>query len=189
MKKLITFICLLFFFIADGAPEITSEFLVINYNAKPLYRPIDEKNKKEFLRYIEDLGFFESTNDWTKINSIDCIGEWQFSPITLKHLGYDVNPDEFRNDPSIFPRKEQINALRNLMKQNEYLINQHKKYIGKKINGIRITRSGLHAGSHLGGFGSVRDFLMSNGEIDRADANGTKISHYIDQFASYNFVF
>jgi len=60
------------------------------------------------------------------------------------------------------------------------------KYVGKTINGIRITQSGLLAGAHLVGPGGVKDFLQSNGKIDVKDKNGTPVSSYIKKFAGYN---
>jgi hypothetical protein len=38
---------------------------------------------------------------------------------------------------------------------------------------------------HLGGLGAVKTYLLSNGEIDKDDSNGTKISHYIKEFSKY----
>ena len=55
-------------------------------------------------------------------------------------------------------------------------------YIGMNINGVVITAAGLLAGAHLGGVGGVEAFLLSYGMEDRGDANGTRISGYINLF-------
>lgn len=141
----------------------------------------------EVTRFVDHLGLRESNNDWKITNSIDCLGEWQFSYKTLKHLGYaDITPDKFKTDPSIFPRELQLKVLRELMKSNEVEINKYSQYFGSIINNAIITKAGLLAGSHLGGFGSIQIFLISNGDIDKQDCNGTKISDYIKEFGLYN---
>ena len=60
------------------------------------------------------------------------------------------------------------------------------KYIGKTINGITITASGLLAGAHLKGAGSVADYLKSNGKNIGKDAFGTSVETYIKRFAGYD---
>lgn len=68
--------------------------------------------------------------------------------------------------------------MRNLFKRRKY-----SKYLGRTINGIEITISGLVAGAHLKGIGGVRKFLKGK---DNADAYGTKISEYIKKFGGYD---
>lgn len=53
------------------------------------------------------------------------------------------------------------------------------EHIGQTINGIPVTREGLLKGAWLGGVGGVTSWLKSDGTMDRADANGTKISAYV----------
>ena len=61
------------------------------------------------------------------------------------------------------------------------------EYIGKEIDGIKITREGLIAGAHLGGKGGMRKFLESGMEVhgpqDKKDINKTYISDYIKKFS------
>jgi len=71
-----------------------------------------------------------------------------------------------------------VTQLRNLFKKRKY-----SKYLGKTVNGIEITISGLVAGAHLKGLGGVRKFLKGK---DNADAYGTKISEYIEKFGGYD---
>ena len=59
------------------------------------------------------------------------------------------------------------------------------KYLGKKINGYIITQSGLLAGAHLKGAGSVIKYLKSNGKYNPADAFGTSVESYMKRFAGY----
>ena len=64
-----------------------------------------------------------------------------------------------------------------------------ESYIGKSINGVRITKSGLLAGAHLVGVGGVVKFLTttdSNILNKIADKNGTHVSEYMELFGNYN---
>jgi hypothetical protein len=60
---------------------------------------------------------------------------------------------------------------------------KHADALGKTINGIEITLSGLVAGAHLKGLGGVKQFLQGK---DNEDALGTKISEYIKKFGGYD---
>lgn len=59
-------------------------------------------------------------------------------------------------------------------------------YLGKTINGILITQSGLVAASHLVGAGKVKTWLSSNGATAPADGRGTKMTEYLQKFAGYS---
>lgn len=189
MKKILLSICLLLFFYALSAPELSIPLQIDK--AKEIFH--DYNNlvyEKELNDFINHLGYIESNNNWKAINDIDCFGEWQFSHNTLKHIGYGhITPEKFKNNYSIFPRKLQIKALKTLIKINEIRIKEYENdYIGTTIDGIPITRGGLIAGSHLGGTRGVEMFLSSYGKIDNKDMNGAKISDYIKEFSIYDLV-
>lgn len=186
MKKLTIVILFLIFFKISSAPvlsyeiQINSTERIINGYNEILYQ--DELNG-----FINHLGFKESQNNWKIINTYNCIGEWQFAPSTLKHMGYGhITAEKFRADSSIFPRELQLDILKTYMKINELSLYRYEKYIGTEINGIPITKAGLLAGMHLGGLGGIKYFLESDGRIDKGDAYGTKISDYIKEFAIYD---
>jgi hypothetical protein len=145
-----------------------------------------QRYEKEFTLFVNHLGYKESRNDWKVINSINCIGEFQFAYNTLKHLGYAyITPSKFKTDPSIFPRELQLKVLMELIRVNEIELIECNIYIGKVINGAVITKAGLLGACHLGGFGSVYLYLTSNGVIDKQDIYGTKISDYVKEFNIY----
>lgn len=52
------------------------------------------------------------------------------------------------------------------------------QYIGQTIGGVEITRDGMVAMAHLGGFGGLRQFLETGGRYNPADDNGTSLSDY-----------
>jgi len=183
MKKLIIMILFLFTFYVASSPSLSiiqNEDIIKRITMKWEY-------EQEYMRFINHLGYRESNNDWTITNKINCLGEWQFSYNTLKVLGYkDITPDKFKKDPTIFPRDLQLKVLKELIELNTEYLNPYKNYIGKIIKGVKITKSGLLGGMHLGGIVCIKLYLTSNGVIDRADLNGTKISDYIKEFGIYN---
>ncbi len=186
MKKLIIATFFMFLFIICAAPNITEELRVC-VSKRLIHNFYKSQYDKEFNDFINHLGFKESRNNWTIINSINCFGEWQIAHSTLIHLGYGyITPNEFRDNPFIFPRKLQIEVLKTLISINELSLKPYENYIGTTINGILITKSGLLAGMHLGGLSGIKYFLMSNGNIDKTDENGTKISDYIKEFSIYD---
>jgi hypothetical protein len=71
-----------------------------------------------------------------------------------------------------------------LLKRNKHTLRREiKKYVGKTINGIYITESGILAAAHLGGAGNVKKFFRKGYEFK--DGNGTKMTSYMKRFANY----
>lgn len=146
------------------------------------------EREKQFNLFAEHLGLKESGDNWRSINQINCIGKWQFSPKTLKHLGYGhISPSLFATSPDLFPEDVQYQALIALVKSNENALKDYFHYIGQTIDGVLITKSGLLAGAHLGGPVSVKLWLTTGGKVNRADANNTSVKHYLKEFQGYNF--
>lgn len=184
MRKLIIIIIFwIFIYNICGGPTLSA-----SHNADAIVKiRKDLDYKKNYMLFIDHLGHRESNNDWTSINSANCFGEWQFAYGTLKVLGYgDITPEKFKKNPNIFPRDLQLKVLEELIEINNLSLKPYNDYIGRTINHTHITKSGLLAGMHLGGIVAVRLYLTSNGTIDRADLNGTKISDYIREFNMYN---
>ena len=61
-----------------------------------------------------------------------------------------------------------------------------KRSVGKIINGIKITESGILAAAHLSGAGNVKKYLRSNGQRNYSDAYGSSIKSYMKTFAGYD---
>ena len=142
---------------------------------------------KELTRFACHLGMKESGNRWTAVNPYGYFGEYQFGKSALKRLGYEhITVEKFKADSSIFPPELQMEVLKQLIRINSMDLRPFSGYINTEIKGIRITKSGLLAGMHLGGLGAVQLFLESGGCVDKADTNGTRISHYIKEFSLYN---
>jgi hypothetical protein len=151
-------------------------------------RYLDAKyHAAEFSRFINDLGRRESGNNWMSVNCIGCFGEWQFAESTVQYLGFrHVTLRKFRKNPDIFPQKMQRGALESLIKVNLALLRNYECYIGDTIKGIKVTKSGMIAASHLGGAKSLRLFLSSEGRINKADVLGTSVYDYLKKFRYYD---
>ncbi len=184
-------IILIFLFITfsqlSTAPTI--DFRLRMIKTRMMIGYAEEKCREwEFNRFVSDLGFRESSNNWLSVNRIGCFGEWQFAESTLKYLGYKhVTTKRFRSDPSIFPRDKQLEALKALIKVNMCSLKNYQHFIGDTINGIVVTKSGMVAASHLGGAGSLKRLLDTNGRVNRKDILGTSVCDYLKRFHDYNF--
>jgi hypothetical protein len=169
-----------------SAPNIDFRLGLFKYRLRCEYM-LGKYHDSEFSRFINDLGYRESGNDWKCINRIGCFGEWQFDESTLRFLGYkSVTLRKFRKDPEVFPRELQLKALRTLIRVNQVLLTDYYHFIGDSIGGVRITRSGMIAASHLGGAGSLQKFLNTGGRINKRDVLGTSIRDYLERFRNYD---
>ena len=55
----------------------------------------ESDSRKDLLRFLEAIALFESNNRYDVVNSYGFLGRYQFSPRTIKHLGYDVLNEDF----------------------------------------------------------------------------------------------
>ncbi len=167
---------------------------------------------KGYRDFLEDLGTRESGGDYGVVNSLEYLWKYQFGRQALEDVGYwgeggwtgkdGVFCDgDFLSSPDV-----QEKAIRKYQKKVWSYIEFYGLdcYVGKKINGVEITPSGLLAGYHLKGIGGsaksvkdelsdkrkgLRSFLESNGKIDGTDGYGTKILEYIKKFSNYKTPF
>lgn len=135
---------------------------------------------KYFIGYKEAIGFKESQGKYKKINSLGYLGKYQFGAATLKTVGVNNN-DAFLNSPQM-----QEKAFIALLAKNKWELRKViQKYEGKVIGGVRITESGILAAAHLGGAGSVKRFLKTNGQRKCKDNYGTSVKSYLQDFGGY----
>ena len=142
--------------------------------------PIDNKCKTD--DFMNAVAFKESRMRIDVVNTYGMLGKYQFSRTTLNGIGFKhVTSDEFLKNESI-----QDSAMIALMKENQRgLKRQIKKYVGKTIDNIYITESGILAAAHLAGAGSVRKWFRTKGKKTRVDGYGTSIEMYMSKFANY----
>ena len=135
---------------------------------------------KDHSKFLEDIGFRESSNNYHAVNQFGYLGKYQFGRKTLNALGYEeITNREFLENHSI--QEEAMYAL--LTHNRKVLRRQISKYVGETVAGIYITESGLLAAAHLAGPGNVRKFLRKGYEFK--DGNGTKMTSYMTLFSNY----
>lgn len=139
---------------------------------------------KSFVGFKEALGFKESRGNYFTVNSLGYLGKYQFGKETLKMIGIH-NPVQFLKNPDLQEKAFLANAER-----NKWILRRDiKRFVGKTINGIVITESGILAAAHLSGPGSVKKYLRSYGAISFEDAYGTTIEYYMKKFSGYDTSF
>lgn len=186
MRKV--FLTFLFIFLSHICSAPLIDFRLKLERFRLVSEDVEKKfHESEFSKFINDLGHRESGNNWLSVNRIGCFGEWQFAESTLRYLGYrKITLKKFKSNPGIFPRDMQRAALKNLIKVNLIYLRDYYHFIGDTIKGIVITKSGLIAASHLGGAGSLKKFLNSDGRVNKKDILGTSIYDYLRKFNDYD---
>lgn len=168
----------------------------------------ESQSPKDTLAFLEALGGQETKgkkNPYKCMNKYGYVGKYQMGEQAMAAMGiYSKKNKNYNNDWSgVFKKnKYGITCLwdyRNSPEKQDLLQIDYKKkdwqhikskglmkYVGKTINGVKITESGMLAGAHLVGAGGLSRYLKSNGTDDITDRTGTPVSKYIKQFAGYD---
>jgi hypothetical protein len=154
---------------------------IIMFPLEKTYKPFSPTLGKSFIGFKEALGFKESGGDYFTVNTFGYLGKYQFGKETLKMIGV-YNTKDFLQNPEAQEKAFMANAERNKW----ILRNDIDKFVGKTINGVSITESGILAAAHLAGPGNVKKFLRSHGSDGFADAYGTTVQYYMKRFSGYD---
>ena len=159
---------------------------------------------KTLEQFLTDLGAGESGGNYKAFNKFGYAGKYQMGEAALIDAGYYKKPNgKYNNDwKGTFLGKDGVYSLQDFLnnpqaQENAQIIFKKKqwgylkavgadKYIGRIINGYIITPSGLLAGAHLKGAGSVIKYLKSNGQLIEKDGFGTSVETYMKKFAGYD---
>ncbi len=134
-----------------------------------------------YIGFKEALAFKESQGNYFTTNTLGYLGKYQFGIGTLQLMGV-YNSASFLKDPILQERAFHTNVSR-----NKWILRRDiARFVGKYINGVEITESGILAAAHLAGAGNVKKYLRSYGQIDTMDAYGTTIARYIKKFSGYD---
>ncbi|QMU63882.1 MAG: peptidoglycan-binding protein LysM [Flavobacteriaceae bacterium] len=135
----------------------------------------------DFTAFKEAIAFKESQGKYEVVNTLGYLGKYQFGKATLKRFKiYDTA--QFLKNPKL-----QESVFLAYCKVNKWILRRDiKRCVGKTINGITITESGILAAAHLGGAGNVKKYLRNNGTLDFSDAYGTSIASYMKKFAGFH---
>ena len=159
---------------------------------------------KTLQDFLNDLGARESGGNYKAFNKYGYAGKYQMGEAALVDAGYYSKPSgRYNNDwRGVFkgingvysindflnnPRAQENAQIVFKRRQWRYLkaVGAHN-YVGKIINGHKITPSGLLAGAHLKGAGAVAEYLKSGGQTNGKDAFGTSVESYIKKFSGYD---
>ncbi|MBK5209906.1 MAG: peptidoglycan-binding protein LysM [Flavobacteriaceae bacterium] len=136
---------------------------------------------KSFNGFKEALAFRESGGRYDIVSSFGYLGKYQFGKSTLDRFDID-DIQLFIDSPEL--QEETFMALCSL---NKWILRKEiKKKVGKKINGVEITESGILAAAHLAGAGNINRYLKTNGKYRFKDAFGSSMQHYLKKFGGYD---
>lgn len=180
IKKFLFFSAILFLFVGatNTKSELDEKKISFQLEIQKLNIPYLQKN---FVGFKEALAFKESQGKYRVVNTLGYLGKYQFGKTTLERFRiHDTN--EFLKNPEL-----QEKAFIALCEVNKWILRKDiKRSVGKTINGIEITESGILAAAHLAGAGNVKIFLRSNGTECFSDAYGATIQQYLKKFAGYD---
>ncbi|XLS30881.1 peptidoglycan-binding protein LysM [Flavobacteriaceae bacterium M23B6Z8] len=136
---------------------------------------------KSFIGFKEALAFKESRGDYSSVNFLGYMGKYQFGASTLQLLGV-YNSHVFMSNPALQEKAFIANTAR-----NKWILRRDiKRFVGKYMNGFKVTESGILAAAHLAGAGNVKKYLRSYGKTGFEDANGASIRYYMKKFSGYD---
>lgn len=159
------------------------------------------KARKARTGLSEKLGQRESSNNYKAENRLGYIGKYQFGNMALQDLGMvkakpkGVSQKKWLSNPKAWTGRFDINSKKEFLnnpqvqekvfKKWEEILNKRTtsrgldKYVGKTIDGVKVTRDGINAASHLLGHGAVQKAFRS-GKLNASDANNVTIKEYIE---------
>lgn len=136
---------------------------------------------KSYTGFKQAIAIRESQGQYKLINSFGYMGKYQFGMAALRSIGIKSKKDFLNN------QRLQEKAFKALLSINKAQLQfEIEKFDGKMVNGVRITESGILAAAHLGGAGSVKNYLRSNGKSKFKDGFGTSMKSYFKKFGGYD---
>ncbi len=181
IKKLFLLFLIIFSFISATVID-PIESIEISENSFPKNNSLEFPYlQKNFVGFKEAVAFKESQGKYNVINTLGYLGKYQFGRTTLERFRiYDTQ--KFLKNPEL-----QEKAFAAYCSVNKWILRKDiRRSVGKTINGIKITESGILAAAHLSGAGNVKKYLRSNGQIHFSDAYGSTVQSYLKKFAGYN---
>lgn len=161
--------------------EIIKYHVPNQYENEDILMPKVPNVGKSFSGFAQKMAYKESRGILHLVNPYGYMGKYQFGRSTLRTVGIYDFQEFLRN------AEWQDEAFKALIARNKWELRKEiQKYSGRVINGVEITESGLIAAAHLGGAGSVKKYLRSNGRNGFKDGFGTSLSSYIRKFSNYD---
>ncbi len=159
---------------------------------------------RAYADFFAAIRLRESSGNYHAVNTLNYLGAYQFGEAALVDLGLavrDANP--FNNDYSLgftgkFGVSTKAEFLASAAAQDAaadewwsllWARVRHADieiYDQQVLNGVRLTKTGMIAASHLLGTGALVKFIQSGGTDAGRDAYGTTLTEYLKLFADYD---
>ena len=170
------------FNLTSKTPAMSKKTTALSKKAQDIINEIKGLNiGEEDKDYLIKLGKRESSYNSNIVNQYGYEGLYQFGDAALDTVG--MNRTDLRASTI-----NQHKAALKLAEVNEKIVGDvANKYIGKTYRGVKITRNGIRAASHLLGAGTVKDWFQGTTNTKYAkrgfvDGNGTSITEYFKLF-------
>lgn len=188
-KRTVVFLVFVLMSVTLFAPVISDgdvEQILWNYQRTQARIRVQENNAEELRRYLEAIGHSESGNNPQAYNRYGYVGKYQFGYAARKSCGYgEIRFRDFITNPTVWSEEDQEAAMITLLSKNEsHLEDVIRRYNGKKIKGVTITKSGILAAAHLAGAGGVKKYFSRG--FNPKDAYGTGLEDYLFKFSGFN---
>ena len=177
-------ICVLVVLLAlDGVSNKQEEQIDISEVSMPIVEEDESDSRKDLLRFLEAIARFESNDRYDVVNPYGFLGRYQFSPMTIRHLGYDILNEDFLRNARL-----QDEIMLAYMRENYVSLRPWiEEYNNTNYKGMYITTSSILAGAHFAGAMGMRRFLLDRADsIGKTDANGMTLRRYMTKFSDYN---
>jgi hypothetical protein len=164
-------IVVMLFVVSKGKNDVFVPKKIVLSNPTPVEQFMDK------IAEIETPG-----GGYQTVNKYGMMGRYQFSPNTVKVLGFNVSRSEFLQNKEI-----QDSVMVAYMRANEQTLHSIiRQYEGKIIKGIKITRASILAGAHFAGSNGVVKFLTNNNHTGTVDGFGTSLRTYMARFSNFH---
>lgn len=163
-----------------GSPSRTETLLYTEVKAE---KTVVKKMKltPSVQQFLDQWGKIESQGNYQIKSTTGYLGKYQFSPRTIKGLGFVTTEEHFLANPEL-----QDSVAVAWIKFSEKVLHGHIEcYEGQVIDSILITKAGLLAGSCLVGPGGVMSFLQQDTIHPTIDGNNISVKKYIRIFSQY----
>lgn len=157
------------------ATYTTNSLPDITYNKLPMSEPTQVE------KFMRKVAIIESDNNHRVVNEFGMMGKYQFSPSTVRALGFRVSNEKFLSDPKL----QDTVMLKYMRENHRELAPLIRKYDGKYVKGIKVTRAGILAAAHFSGSGGVVNYFNSSG-VGVTDARGTSVKKYMSEFSNFS---
>jgi hypothetical protein len=161
---------------------ITKPFDVIMEDGMHVPNEIVLSEPTQIQKFMNRIAEIETPGGgYQTVNRFGMMGRYQFSPSTVKVLGFSISKSEFLQNSEM-----QDSIMVAYMKANEKTLERLiHRYDGRIVKGVKITRASIIAGAHFAGARGVTTFLTNDSHTGTVDANGTTLRKYMSKFSDF----